>query len=139
MFDYPKQISHEEVLVELGNLVKQIDKSDVTNAFLHSLSSHRLEYRSALGSYWYAAAIPKHTCAEMKCDLCGWTSWKVVSNLYDLAHGLNVLNFERYKWGGVRHTAAEYALFDLQQFVKLPKVKASDRDKALLKKSVSAE
>ena len=133
MFDYPKPVSHEEVLEKLRILIRQIDKSDVANAFLYSLSTHRLEYRSVLGSYWYAAAIPKHTCVGAKCDICGWTSWKEFPNSYDLAHGLNVLNFERYKWGGVRHTSAEYALFDLQQFVKLPKVKASDRDKELLK------
>ena len=31
---------------------------------------------------------------------------------------LNVLNFERIKWGGVRHGELLYTLFDLEQFAK---------------------
>ena len=38
----------------------QIPKEDISNAFLYSLSTRKLEYRSALGSYWYAISIPKH-------------------------------------------------------------------------------
>ena len=45
----------------------------------------------------------------------------------------NVFNFERYKWGGVRHTSPEYALFDLEQFLLLPKVTPADEDWAILK------
>lgn len=31
---------------------------------------------------------------------------------------LNVLNFERIKWGGLRHGDLLYTLFDLEQFTK---------------------
>ena len=45
-----------------------------------------------------------------------------------------IFNFERYKFGGVRHTYLDYALFDLEQFVKLPKVTPSNEDKEILQK-----
>lgn len=41
---------------------------------------------------------------------------------------------ERYKYGGVRHTSLDYALFDLEQFLKLPKILPSDEDKIILKR-----
>ena len=47
------------------------------------------------------------------------------------------MNFERYKWGGVRHTSADYALFDLQQFRVLPKVKPTEEDKQILHEILS--
>lgn len=49
-------------------------------------------------------------------------------------YGLNVFNLERYKYGGVRHTSLDYALFDLEQFLKLPKILPSDEDKIILKR-----
>ncbi len=36
----------------------------VADAFLNSLSTRKLEYRAALGSYWYAVAIPKHSSTD---------------------------------------------------------------------------
>jgi hypothetical protein len=41
---------------------------------------------------------------------------------------LNVLNFERFKWGGVRHEQVSYAAFDLKLFLnnKVPKPTPDD-------------
>ena len=47
------------------------------------------------------------------------------------------MNFERYKWGGVRHTKPKYALFDLEQFLLLPKVTPEDEDIRILKEVLS--
>jgi hypothetical protein len=40
----------------------------------------------------------------------------------------NVLNFERFKWGGVRHDQVNYAVFDLKLFLnsKVPNPKRDD-------------
>ena len=132
MFDYPSVASHDETLTKIKEVSARIDKEEVANAFLYSLSTRRLEYRSALGSYWYAVAIPQHSCTGNLCYLCQWSSWSKEPKAYDLTHGLNVLNFERYKWGGVRQTHVDYALFDLQQFLKLPKVTPTPEDKKIL-------
>ena len=60
MFDYPEIISHDETLKQLHTVLEKIKPQDVANAFLYSLSTRKLEYRSALGSYWYAQSIPEH-------------------------------------------------------------------------------
>lgn len=141
MFDYPIYETHDNTLKKLSSLLYKINYKDVANAFLYSLSTRKLEYRSALGSLYFAKAIPKHkidigyaNCGNNHCYLCGWSAWEKQPNQYEINHGLNVLNFERYKFGGVRHTSLNYALFDLEQFLGLPKVIPSDEDKDILKK-----
>lgn len=133
MFDYPKYISHEQTFSKLADVLSKIKPQDVANAFLYSLSTRKLEYRSALGSYWYAVAIPEHlTTNEKHCEICGWHAWNTIPNQYEINRGLNILNFERFKWGGIRHTDLCYALFDLEQFLLLPKIAAMKADVELL-------
>lgn len=133
LFKQPSALSHEEALRRLKDLLVRIDARDVANAFLYSLSTRDLEYRSALGSYYYAAAIPEHEIykghykEQTHCYFCGWYSETDAHSSY------NVYNFERYKWGGVRHTKLDYALFDLEQFLKLPKVAPNEEDISLIK------
>lgn len=135
MFEYPQSISHTETLERINVIIKKTDVRDVANAFLYSLSSHKLEFRSALGSYWYAISIYNHEATrEEHCKICDWYKWKNSPNEYELRLGYNVLNFERYKWGGIRHTQLQYALFDLEQFLLLPKVSATKDDMQILKK-----
>jgi len=133
MFEYPKMISHDDTMNELNDVLSKITPEMVANAFLYSLSTRRLEYRSAVGSYWYAVAIPKHSSTDEKlCNYCGWYQWHENPDEYELLQGLNVLNFERYKWGGVRHTRLNYALFDLQRFLELPMVRHTKKDEEIL-------
>ncbi len=141
MFDYPKYISHDETLNKLDILLKKIDPKDVANAFLYSLSTRKLEYRSILGSYYYAKAIPKHAVYDpynkqnsMHCYMCGWYAWHEEPTEFDLKRGLNIFNFVRYKFGGTGHDGIDYALFDIEQFLKLPKVAPTDADRKILKK-----
>lgn len=141
MFDYPQYISHDESLKKLDSLLKKINPLDVANAFLYSLSTRKLEYRSILGSYYFGKAIPKHTIYDpynnlnsKYCYMCGWRAWSKKPNEYDLKHGLNVFNFERYKFGGVRYEFIDYVLFDIEQFLKLPKVTPKDCDRKILKR-----
>ena len=132
--DSPRIISHRETLDRIKSVLKKITPHDVASAFLCSLSTRRLEYRSAIGSYWYAVSIPEHESVhtgnlnkEIQCTLCEWHN----------KDDVNVLNFERYKFGGVRHTTAYYALFDLEQFVKLPKVTPTQEDRDILLRILS--
>ena len=127
MFNPPPVRTHDETLTALREVLKKISAADVANAFVYSLSTRALQYRSALGSYYYALAIPEHSHnVPGCCYLCDWT----------MLHGTdeyNVFNFERYKWGGVRHTSPEYTLFDLEQFLLFPKVTPSEEDWSILK------
>ena len=152
MFDDPKPTPHAVILWRLRMALAQITPADVANAFLYSLSTRALAYRSALGSYWFAVSISAHeSTGQNECTICGWKNWLSGRELFerrrivDALHvdwtllsragrnDLNVLNFERYKWGGVRHTFVTYALFDLEQFLKLPKPQHTDEDERILR------
>ena len=105
MFD-PLTISKADLISNLENVVQAISKKKVTDAFLCSLSNKRLDWRSGLGSYENA----KRLLTEKNI------------NDYYYGHGenedLNVLNFERIKWGGVRHHNGLYNWLDLRLLEK---------------------
>ena len=139
MFDPAPMLSHDETLQRLRCVLEKISAEDVANAFLYSLSTRQLQYRSALGSYYYALAIPEHSHSDPStCYFCNWLPIREVDSPEKEFSGYNVFNFERYKWGGVRHTHPEYALFDLEQFLLLPKVTPSEEDRAILKSVLHA-
>lgn len=114
MFD-PVSITHDKMVEWALRSCGHTSKERVTQAFLASLTSRRLDWRSALGSF--AASLhllPHHWSkgqrAQFNCPMCG-------AYESENPQDLNVLNFERFKWGGVRHTFPLYIGFDLEQFV----------------------
>ena len=149
LFDYPKQESHADTLDRLKGTLAQIDPKAVADAFLFSLSTRRLEYRSALGSYSFAKAVPAHAfmnshnetlaAAARHCYLCGWQAWAEEPNSFDLRYGLNFKNYTRYKYGGnpVGILSIMDALFDLEQFLKLPAVTPTEDDTRIFKQILS--
>lgn len=141
MFDPPQPISHAEAMERLSAVLKKITREDAADAFLYSLSTRRLEYRSALASYYYAAAIPKHENLPDGygiCSVCGFREWKSAdqSDVKTAAftEGFNRLNYLRYKYGGGLGIDFNFALFDLERFVKLPRVSPCDEDIEILKR-----
>ena len=149
LFDYPKYESHADTLERLKGTLAQIDPKAVADAFLFSLSTRRLEYRSALGSYYFAKAVPAHAfmnshnetlaAAARHCYLCGWQAWEDEPTPFDLRYGLNFINYTRYKYGGnpVGILGIMYALFDLEQFLKLPPVVPTEDDARIFKQILS--
>lgn len=142
LFDYPEYETHSDTLKRIRSVLAQIDPKDIANAFLFSLSTRKLEYRSALGSYYYAAAIPEHEFMKShneiladainQCYFCGWSAWEKEPSKSDIRFGYNYYNFDRYKYGGCPISPnVNYALFDLEQFIKLPKVNPTDEDKRI--------
>ncbi|MEM7012594.1 MAG: hypothetical protein AAF585_14050 [Verrucomicrobiota bacterium] len=110
MFD-PSSYSHNEITNRAVRVAGKISPIAVADAFVASLGSRRLDLRSALGSFAVLRHFPSHE-AELdgrQCKICG--EYDQSSN-----EDLNVFNFERFKWGGVRHDVVGYALFDLEQF-----------------------
>ena len=117
-------LSHDEIVAWLVRSVKTANPGKISKAFLASLGTRRLELRSALGSYAIAKNFPLHRYQNSGycCRICG---------AFDSKHSpsdLNVLNFERYKLGGVRHEQPEYIAFDLEQFDKLDEVEPTNQD-----------
>lgn len=100
MFD-PLSISKPELVTQLQELLQTVSLKKITDAFLSSLTNKRLDWRSGLGSYSNAKRLlTKNTIDD-----------------YSYGHGtnkdLNILNFERIKWGGVRHINGLYNWLDL--------------------------
>ena len=117
---------HDELISQLKETLNKVSPETVANAFLYSLSTRDMRYRSALGSYYYAAAIPEHShTGHDTCQLCGWMQHSLPSGLGEEYHSFIE---ERNAYGGIRHTCPEYALYDLQQFLLLPEVKPTERD-----------
>jgi hypothetical protein len=112
MFD-PVVLDHDVALNRLAALITRLDRRRVADAFLASLSRRRLDWRSALGSFAVFEHMQLHSPTESsaRCGICGLY-------LNEVPRDLNVLNFERCKWGGVRHDHVNYALLDLELFLE---------------------
>lgn len=132
MFD-PVQRTHDEIIASLRAVVERLSPRQVADGFLASLSSRRLDWRSALGSFSVARCLPSHTAVvgERQCRICG---------LYPahLEQDLNIFNFERFKWGGVRHSNPAYALMDLELFLEAPPTAPTADDLRIFRDLVAA-
>lgn len=133
MFD-PITISHDECVKRVVNLANNITIEQVVKAFLCSLSTRRLDWRSAVSSYYIAKLFTVHKYTPEKsgcfydnnvcvhtshtCSVCRDLKYGVVGQEFYRDADLNVLNFERIKWGGIRHGDLLYTLLDLEQFAK---------------------
>lgn len=122
MFD-PVHMGHAQAVAAVCDLVQRLDRRTVADGFLASLSTRRLDWRSALGSYavFQHFALHEPPGPERRCAVCG---------VYPdhPHHDFNVLNFERLKWGGVRHEHVVYAAMDLDLFLKDPPPAPNDED-----------
>jgi len=113
-------LGHKEALDWALRSRANVSAAAVADAFLFSLTSRDLRYRSALGSFAHLQFMPKHKheCAKGFhtdiCAICGFDE----NQGTDINFG--VLNFERHKWGGVRHDHLVYMAYDLELFKSLP-------------------
>ena len=133
MFD-PLTISHDNCVNEIIELASKITLEHVIKAFLSSLSSRRLDWRSGIASYFiarlftphkYTPAVSGHSYEDGQivytsytCGVCRDLKYGIIGDDFYEKQDLNVLNFERIKWGGVRHGDLIYTFFDLEQFEK---------------------
>jgi hypothetical protein len=132
MFD-PTTLGHDDTIQRLRAVVGRLSRQQVVDGFLSSLSTRRLEWRSALGTYSVAQHLPMHpeARAEKRCPVCGMYSG-------EHEHDLSVLNFERFKWGGVRHSQPVYALLDLELFLASPPPPPTAEDMHLFRALVAS-
>ena len=130
---HPIELSHDDIEQRAIEAVGRVDHRNVVNAFIASLSSRRLDLRSALGSFAVLQHFPRHVKASQDklCHTCG------LKNHY-ANEDLNVLNFERFKWGGVRHLQPLYASFDLQLFQQITPSAPLPSDVKILRSIVRA-
>lgn len=134
MFDSPTWTHDEVIEFALGHL-QYIDTKSVSDAFVASLETRELFYRSALGSFSILRHLKqhKHSGEGIHCMHCG-----EYANPDRKPINLNVQNFERIKWGGVRHLNPIYAGFDLSLFMDLPPLTPSTNAIEIFKKILAA-
>jgi hypothetical protein len=126
-------ITHDECINEILEIYKKIPIDLVSQAFLSSLSNKRIDWRSSIASYFIAKKIRKHKYLKTvsghgydkngnanqtyySCGICmnlGMSEKEKYIN-----EDLNVMNFERIKWGGIRLGHLLYTLLDLKLIVK---------------------
>lgn len=99
MFD-PIIMSCEEFKLECEKITSSFPIKKLTSAFLSSLTNKRPDWRSGIASYVNLIELLKHD-DEYFYDI-------------DEEDDINVLNFERLKWGGVRHGQSLYNYIDLK-------------------------
>jgi hypothetical protein len=132
MFD-PASLSHDQVISRLMEAVGKLSSRVVADAFVASLSTHRLDWRSALGSYvvWHALQTHTPTKDRRQCECCGLY-------LQGATEDFSVMNFERLKWGGVRHLHPAYAMLDLELFLEQQAPKPTSEDVDVFRKLLAA-
>jgi hypothetical protein len=125
MFEETWTTSHDELVERVRRAAADVSIQEVGQAFLASLTSRRLDLRSALGSYAVARVLPSH--AFERHMSYGWCR---ICDLYpgEQTVDVNVLSFERFKWGGVRRADPAYLAFDLEQFTRAPRLTPTDAD-----------
>jgi hypothetical protein len=130
----PVKLSHSETIDRAIAARDAISPEVVANGFLASLSTKRLDLRSALGSYAVVRLMAKHSYQpdDANCAVCG-----VFGNSKQEID-LNVLNFERFKWGGVRHDDPSYAWFDLEQFGNSKQIEPTKEDVRIFRELIAA-
>lgn len=125
MFDLV-ELPHDAAVERAIAAVGAVQREHVATAFLASLTTRRLDLRSALGSYAIGRRLQPHeftgagACAE-----CGADDGTEPIDL-------SVLNFERLKWGGVRHSSPAYIALDLELLARSGTPEYSPGDAALL-------
>jgi hypothetical protein len=134
MFE-PVLVTHNEAVDWALGCREIVSKEAVVAGFLASLSSRRLDLRSALGSFAVLRNFPSHRWSRTEgpgysCPVCG--AYEGTASREDL----NVLNFERFKWGGVRHSTPLFIAFDLERFAKIEMPCPADNDRAILREII---
>ncbi|MCQ4085537.1 hypothetical protein [Saccharibacillus sp. JS10] len=139
MFD-PLNKTHDELIEQITRIHTELTAEQVGDAFLHSLSTRRVELRSALSSFaltqdliahTYNDSLPTELRQTSACAICNEAGIQSDDAYTD--HDLNVLNFERIKWGGVRLNWLTYISMDLDLFMREEIGEVTSEDVEILK------
>ncbi len=108
-----RQVTHDNLVEETTLLASVLSLEDASQSFVASLSQRRLFLRPFLPSLVVARKLPAHEFVPGKysgvfCSTCGLREHTVIER--------DVLNFERHKWGGVRHLDLAFVWFSLDRF-----------------------
>jgi hypothetical protein len=129
MFDDARTRDHDEWVADAKAAAAETEPAAVESAFVASLSTRRLDLRSALASWVLADRLPLHSQRlepGQWCGLCGTEADLVLAGLNDLSYA----RFFGPTWAPIRQTVS-YAAFDLQQLVHAPSFEPTPADTEL--------
>jgi hypothetical protein len=106
--------THHEVVDAVIAARDALGEDEVTATFLSSLTSRRLDLRSALGSFAVARHLKRHAHDPAPDPSGHCRTCRLRADERDIDR--NVMSFERFKWGGVRRDDLVYVAFDLERF-----------------------
>jgi hypothetical protein len=131
MFD-PISINHDQAIEWLFKSFVSVSKNHAIKCFISSLSTRQLHLRSGLSSYAFARNFPKHRFLSdnIFCKICGL-------NDKNREEDLNIFNFERIKWGGVRLNDPLYVAWNLEILNNEITPEPNKEDIDILKKTIS--
>lgn len=146
MFDR-LSITHDAIVQDIYRWHQEvITKEQVVQAFLHSLSTRQIHWRSILSSWALTFHLPLHTYEERRavhantssCGDCNFN--RLMSNDQYTNEDINVLNFERIKWGGIRLNHLLYCWLDLKLFIEQSPstINVTPEDLQILKQMIQA-
>ncbi len=137
ILDAPYTRSHDDLINELFEVQRSLDLKDLVNGFLHSLSTGKNHYRTALASYLFARSMPKHEAKreyveglqmnKKGCPFCGMRMDENYTCHVEDSLSRYILYYPKNDTMKDIQTP-EYALFDLKQFKGLPKVSYTQKD-----------
>lgn len=131
-----RNLSHDELVADLARVCRLLTPRDVGAAFVASLGSRRLDLRSALGTYAIWRHLPAHLKTPASAALCDQCPCRDYHHQHH--HALSGLNFERHKWGGVRHLDPVYAWVDLTALDAAARPTPTADDYAILRATLHA-
>lgn len=136
-------MTHDDIVSEIKALSERLSLESAAKAFLYSLSSGDIRYRSAISSLVWARALPEHEFVSNGVEKNEWSTPLCV--VCGCSHGLdmkeavdwNIYNVFRYlppkQYGREPdYTCAEYVLNDLREFEKMPRVEPCNEDYRIL-------
>ncbi|WP_053483838.1 hypothetical protein [Lysinibacillus sp. FJAT-14745] len=121
MFDSITQ-THDETIEFAFQELNKCKKKNMTDLFLSSLSSGRLDWRIGLSAYNILKVFPKHSVETngVNCIICSSKPYELVD--------FSFINSIRFKIGGIISGRIYHLAFILQQHNKLPYVTPSIKD-----------
>lgn len=124
----PLTIGHDELITRVRDAATQTTLRQASDAFVASLSSRALHHRPVLSSFLVARSMPDHAFlpGASGCQICG-------TLLPPREVDLSILNFERFKWGGVRFLEPAFVWFTLDRFSQEDQPEPTTEDQRILR------
>lgn len=132
MFAEPRVLDHDGWVSAACHAAASVTAREAGDAFLASLTSRRMDLRSALPSYVLIRLLPEHPYAqwgrEVTCAVCG-----MLRDRDGVARPVDLNDFSqsRFGWGGALRDSIQYAAFDLEQFARAPRLEPAGADIAI--------